>query len=354
MVQSIYVSYIIGVGLMSYMEVSNKIKKNQLAPIYFFYGSETYFIENLKHQLIDKVTGDDEDSLSVYDLEEVPIAEAVNDAETFPFFSDRKLVIAENPVFLKSNPDKLPFEHDLVSLERYLVNPVDYTTFVIIAPYEKIDERKKISKMLKKHATVALCNPIKDYDLRKWIVSIAEELQMTISEDAYEIIESELSLNLHQLESELHKLSLYVGPGGTVTREIAEDLVSHTTTSSSLRLVDAVIEKDLQKAIRIFKDLLKMKEEPIALIGLLAFQFRSILQVKLMKRQGYSQQQMQKQIGVHPYVIKIAMSRERMFSVDKLERIMMQLAETDAAIKQGKMEKELAFELMLYELIETA
>lgn len=339
---------------MSYMDVLKQIKKKQIAPIYFFYGSESFFLQQLKQQLIEKVAANDEDSLAVYDLEEVPIEAAIGDAETYPFFSERKLVIAENPVFLKAKPDKLTFEHDLLALERYLAAPVDYTVLVIIAPYEKIDERKKISKLLKKHATVAPCNPIKDNDLKQWVNSIASQLQVTINDEAYEIMEAELSNNLHQLENELQKLALYVGPNGEVTKDIAEELVSHTTTSSALRLVDAVIEKDLHKAIRIFKDLLKMKEEPIAMISLIAFQFRSILRVKLLKQQGYSQFQMQKQLGVHPYVVKIALNRERQFTVDKLERIIIQLADTDATIKSGKMEKEMAFELMLYDLIETA
>lgn len=339
---------------MSYTEVLKQIKKEKLAPVYFLYGGEDYFIQDLKQELIEKVTNNDEDSLSIYDLEEMPIGEAISDAETYPFFSERKLVIAENPVFLKTKPDKLSFEHNLASLENYLTSPVEYSILVIIAPYEKVDERKKITKLLKKHATVANCEPLKGNNMRSWLDNMANQFQVTISNEAYEIMESELSTNLHQLRSELEKLAMYVGPNGEVTKEIAEDLVSHTTTSSSLRLVDAIIEKNLQKAIRIFKDLVKMREEPIALLGLIAFQFRSILRVKLLKKQGYSQFEMQKQLGVHPYVVKIAMKRERQFSVDKLERIMIQLARTDAAMKQGKMEKELAFEMLLYELIEAA
>lgn len=339
---------------MSYVEVLKNIKKNNIGSVYFIYGSEAYFRENIKKQLIDKVTKGDEDSLSVYDLEEISIEEVINDAETYPFFSEKKLVIAVNPVFLKAKPDKLSFEHDIGALERYLLAPVDYTTLVIIAPYEKIDERKKISKQIKKQSIVAECNTIKDHELKSWIDSLAKQLEVTISKEAYEIFEAELSTNLHQLENELHKLALYAGPNGVITKEIAENLVSHTTNSSSLRLVDAVIAKDLQKAITIFKDLLKMKEEPIAMIGLIAFQFRSILRVKLLKQQGYSQFQIQKQLGIHPYVVKIAMNREKQFTVDKLERIMIQLADTDANIKQGKIEKDIAFELLLYELIEAA
>lgn len=339
---------------MSYMEVLKKIKKDNIAPVYFLYGSEAYFIENLKNKLIEKVTENSDDSLSIYDLEEVPIEEVIGDVETYPFFSDRKLVIAMNPVFLKPKPDKLPFEHNISELERYIASPVEYSTLVIIAPYEKIDERKKVSKLLKKQTTVAECNAIKDNDLKQWVESLARKLDITITKEAYEIFEAELSTNLHQLENELRKLALYTGPQGEITKEIAEELISHTTNSSSLRLVDAVIERNLHKAIMIFKDLLKMKEEPIALISLIAFQFRSILRVKLLKQQGYSQFQMQKQLGVHPYVVKIALNRERQFTVERLERIMIQLTNTDAAIKQGKMEKDLAFELLLYELIEAA
>ena len=337
---------------MSYMEVMQQVKKKQIAPVYLIYGTESYFIQQLREQISKQILSGDKENLSTYDLEETPIQEVVTDVETYPFFGERKLIIATNPSFLKARPDSLPFEHDIAVLEQYVSMPVDYSTLVIIASYDKIDERKKISKVLKKHAKVAICNPVKDYELTKWIKSLADELKITISDSAFEIFETELATNLQLMESELTKLALYVGEGGTVTKEIAEDLVAHTSNSSSLRLVDAVIDRNLHKAIAIFKDLEKMKEEPIALIGLLAYQFRMILRVKLLKLKGYSQSQMQKQLAAHPYVIKIALTREKQFSVKKLETIMSRLTDADATMKQGGMEKGLAFELLLYDLVE--
>jgi len=336
---------------MSYIDVMKQLKKNQIKPVYFIYGSESFFLQNLKSEIVDRVVSNDEDNLSLYDLEETPIQEVIADVETYPFFGERKLVIARNPGFLKAKPDKLSFEHDLNTLERYLNEPADYSVLVIIANYEKIDERKKISKLLKKNAVVAVCNEIKDQELKQWMDTLANDLQITIDRDAYEIFESELSTNLNLLESELTKLALYVGENGVVTKDVAENLIAHTSNSSSLRLVDAVIDRDLHKAISIYKDLEKMKEEPIALIALLAFQFRTILRVKLLKQKGYSQFQMQKSIGSHPYVIKIALSREKKFTLQKLENIISKLTDADAVMKQGRMEKELAFELLLYELI---
>lgn len=343
-----------GVNKMSYLDVLQKVQQKQISSVFLLYGSESYFIQNLKKHIINNTTdGDEDENLSVYDLEEVPIQEVIADAETFPFFGERKLIIAENPTFLKGKPDKLPFEHDLDELQRYVMDPADYSVLLFIAPYEKLDERKKISKLLKKHASVAECNPVKEQEVNKWIKKLADNLDIYIDKDAYEIIEAELGTDLYLLQNELTKLATYVGENGTVTNEIAEQLIAPTANSSSLKLVDAVIARDLHKAIAIYKDLEKKKEEPIALIGLLAFQFRMIFRTKLLRQKGYSQLQIQKQIGGHPYVIKIALNREKQFTVRKLKYIMEQLAVADSRMKQGKMEKDLAFEFLLYELIQS-
>lgn len=336
---------------MSYMEVLQQVKQKQIAPIYLLYGTESYFIQNITKHITKAILADETDeNLSVYDLEETPVQEVITDAETYPFFGGTKLIMAHNPLFLKAKPEKLPFEHDLDVVMRYLKQPADHAVIIFTAPYEKIDERKKISKILKQYSVTAECNPIKEYELKNWITNLAGSMKVTIEDDAYEMLESELSTNLHQVRNELTKLASYVGENGVVTKEIAENLVSHTETSSSLRLVDAVIDHNLPKAISIYKDLEKMKEDPIGLIALLAFQFRTILRVKLLNQKGYSQFQMQKQIGAHPYVIKMASQREKQFTINRLQDIMDQLTQTDTAIKQGKMEKELAFELLLHEL----
>ncbi|APC48206.1 DNA polymerase III subunit delta [Virgibacillus halodenitrificans] len=336
---------------MSYMEIMKKVKNKQIAPVYLLYGSENYFIQKLQKEIKKQVLGKEMDNLSFYDLDETPVQEVISDVETYPFFGERKLIIATKPSFLKAKPDRTAVEHNVEILENYLSMPVDYSVLVLIAPYEKIDERKKLTKVLKKNADIAVCNPIKDYDVRKWIDNLAGQLRVFIDQDAYDIFEAELSTNLNLMENELKKMALFVGEKGTITRAVAEKLISHTASSSSLRLVDTVIDRDLAQAIAIYKDLEKMKEEPIALIGLLAFQFRTILRVKLLKLKGYSQSQMQKQLGVHPYVIKIALAREKKFTVEKLEAAMDKLAQADASMKQGTMEKDLVFQLLLYDLI---
>lgn len=336
---------------MSYTNVLNRIKKADLSSVYLLQGTEDYFIEQLKSNIIKQLGDNVREETHFYDLAETSIQEVIINAETLPFLSEKKLIFAYNPVFLKAKHEKLPFIHDVFKLESYLLNPVPYSYIVFIAPYEKIDGRKKITKIINKNSEIADCSPIKDYELKKWINMLAKKNNINFTDEAIQLIESELSTNLALLENEIEKIAMFTGPEKLVDKTIVLSLLSVSTTQSALQLVDAVLNRNLKNAIHIYKDLEKAKEEPIALLALLAFQFRIILQVKLLLQSGVRENELAKNIKAHPYVIKLASQRSREFHTDRLEFIMSELAETDALMKRGQMEKGIAFEMLLYKII---
>lgn len=335
---------------MDYFTLLKKIRNNDIPPIIFLYGEESYFIQKIKDEIIKQVIKDDVENLSIYDLEETPIEEVVVDVETYPFFGDKKLIIAENPTFVLSRSPKLSFEHQIKHLEQYIASPVDYSILIIIAPYEKIDQRKKITKSLVKETLSIKFDHIKERDLTKWIGQFAKMYNLSIDKEALTYIEANMSVDLQSLENEMQKLSLYVGEGGVVTKEIAEKLLSSSIDSSAFSLVDAVITKNVEQAFTVFKELMMMNESAIGLLALLSQQFRTILQVKLLKGKGYNDYQIQRQIGAHPYTIKLAAERGRKFHTERLMNIINLLAETDANIKTGKVDETIGLELLLYEL----
>src|SRR5699024_5245849 len=153
------------------------------------------------------------------------------------------------------------------TVETYIKQPVDHSTLILIAPDEKLDERKKIVKQLKKEVTLVECNAMKEYEITKWNRHLSKHRNIHIESNDYAVIERESSTNLFLLQNEMEKMALYVGENGVVTEQIAERLISKNLNSSAIRLVDAVIEQDLRKALSIYHDLIKMKEEPIAFIG---------------------------------------------------------------------------------------
>ncbi|HLQ70193.1 MAG TPA: DNA polymerase III subunit delta, partial [Bacillota bacterium] len=120
---------------------------------------------------------------------------------------------------------------------------------MLIAPYEKIDERKKISKSLKKEAVTAVCQPLREQETSRWIRDYIKGLGITAEREVTEMLEVEFSGNLDILKNELHKYALFVGKGGNVTSEVANKLTSQSINHTSLRLADAVMENNLQQAI---------------------------------------------------------------------------------------------------------
>lgn len=326
------------------------MNKEKIKDVYVLSGTESFLIETFKETLIKIVKGSDTEDIMTYDLLEVPIQDVIADAETFPFFSDKKLIFAYHPTFLQSKADKTFVTHDVKALQTYIEQPVSYSILVLIAPYEKFDNRKAVTKTINKFTTVIDCTPLKEQALISWINDIASSLQIDVTEDATMLLESEFQGNLTMLQKEMEKLALFVGKGNVVTKEIADDIISPSSTHNALQLVDAVLKRNLHEAITIFKDLEKMNEDPIGLIALLAYQFRVIFQVKLLKDKGYSLQKIQSEVNVHPYVVKLAMQRSNLFNQERLAFIINELTNVDSAIKRGKMEKGMAFELLLFEL----
>ncbi|MCZ0704004.1 DNA polymerase-3 subunit delta [Natronobacillus azotifigens] len=337
---------------MKYIEAVEKLRKVKLENIYVIYGTESYLIESIIKKIMQKIATEDQtDNVSKYDLEEVSIQDVLLDVETYPFFGERKIVLAYHPIFLTAKPNKTGIDHDMESLLSYVQEPVDFSTLILVAPYEKLDERKKLTKLLKKNAMFIACEEIKAWHIDQWIDHMTKELKMSLEKPVYEMLVQESGTNLSLLQKELEKFALYVEENGKVTTDIADQLLSRQANTSGLKLVDAVIAKDLTRAIQIFKDLERMNEEVIALVALLAAQFRTIYQVKILKQKGYSQNQMAQQLKVHPYVVKMALEREKKFALDFLYFCLTACANTDSEIKQGKSEKTLAFEMLLYQLI---
>lgn len=336
------------------LELWKKIKKKQFAPVYLLHGTESFLIQETKELLVKYSIEEEEKdfNLSVFDLEETPVEIALADAETLPFMGERRLVILQNPNFLTSDRNKEKVEHNVSVLENYLKSPAPFTILVFTAPYEKLDERKKIVKQLKANAEILTVNTLSEKDLHSWITSRATQNGVTISPSAIQELLEVAGTNLMNITQEMDKMSLYLGVGGNgeITEETVKLLVARSLEQNIFSLIDKVVNRKLDEALRIFYDLLQNNEEPIKILSLLATQFRLIFHVKELSRQGYGQQQMAGNLKVHPFRVKLASGQANLFSQEELLNIINQLAEADYEMKNGKKDKQLILELFIMQL----
>ena len=311
--------------------------------LYLIYGIEDYIID----EAIKKIITDNniiDDNIIKYNLDEVNVSLALEEASTVSMFDSKKLVICEECTFL-TGENKKEINHDIDSLTKYINNPFTDVFLVFVVRKEKLDDRKKIVKELKKNSTVIEAQKKENYNLNNYIIDYVNKNGYNMSKNACIKLIERAGNNLSNLISECDKIFLYKDDEKNITEEDIENLVFKNIEDNIFELTNAVMNKDKKKIINIYKDLILMGEEEIKLIVMLANQFRMILQVKLMVKNGYKERDMATIIKEHPYRVKLAMQSN--FKINELENYLIKLEELDYSIKSGKLDKSFGFEMFL-------
>jgi DNA polymerase-3 subunit delta len=282
-------------------------------------------------------------------LEEVPIQQLVQEAETASFFGDLRLIIGKNAFFLSPQKKRQELDHQPESLITYLQDPMPGNVILLICPSAKLDKRRKVVKEIEKKARVVAFPRLSEKELMTWIPSRCKQLNVSITEPATMHLIRLVGNDLRQIYQECVKLATYVGKGGKITPEIVDDLVPRTLEQDVFKLTECVSKQKIDEALNIWYDLLYQKEEPIRILALLIRQFRLMLQTKVLEAQGKSEKEIAAFLGVHPYPVKLAARQGKAFTESKLRSLLAEAIRADQEIKAGKIEKRLAVErLLLY------
>ena len=93
--------------------------------------------------------------------------------------------------------------------------------------------------------------------------------------------------------------------------------------------------------------MLKVGEEPIKIIVMLANQFRLMYQVKVLVSKGYTEDDIASLLNSKKYPVHLAIQKGYRYSSDILLKHLEELADLDIKIKSGDIDKNLALELFL-------
>ncbi len=330
------------------LDVRKQIKNNSMKPVYLILGREGYFAGMIRNEMLATLSEQERDfNAGVYDMEETPLSTAMNDAMSVPFFGDRRIVIVNNPYFLTGEKKKQKLEHDTDSLLKYLENPPETTVLVFIAPYDKLDERKKVVKKLKQVAEVVDNQPLKETQVRQIVSRRLEEKGLSMEPRAMDIMMERTNADVTLVMSELDKLILLCRDEKVVTGEEADRMISRSLEQNVFDLVELVLNRKTQPALEMYHDLLLSKEEPLAVNAILVGQFRLLVQVSVLKNCGFAQGSITSALKVHPYRVKLALQKVRRFQQEDLKQAYLGLVNVERRLKSTDQDPELLFQLFM-------
>lgn len=326
-----------------------KIRKEKLQPCYLVLGTEKFLQDQVREEILKKIQVDSKDDLNFlsFDMENASLDEVVAEAETLPFFGEQRLVFVENPYFLTGEKVNNGIEQNTDLLVDYLKAPLESTVLVFFAPYEKLDERKKVTKQLKKTAIVIDVKQLNEKEVRQYLTNTLNNSEIEMDRYAIDLFLRLTDLDLSKLMRELQKLMLFAQDQKKITTKEVEQLVPKTLEHNLFDMTQYVLTGNTEQALRLYEDLVLQGEETIKINAILLAQLRLLLQTKFLIKIGYQQANIAETLKVHPYRVKLAMQEVRRFDEGLLIRLFDRLVELDYQIKTGQIDKELSFQLFV-------
>ena len=183
--------------------------------------------------------------------------------------------------------------------------------------------------------------------LARWIKETAEAKGAAISPAAIRSMADLVGSDLWTLDQELEKLSLYA-----TGREIGEQdvrlMVSQVREASIFEAVDAMIDGRSQVALRLLAQLRDDGREPQYIIAMVERQLRLLALAQDSIERRLPQNELKRALGTSSdFVVRKTMDQARRHSSRDIAWRYDRLLEADLSIKQGRVDPDLALELLV-------
>ena len=152
------------------------------------------------------------------------------------------------------------------------------------------------------------------------------------------------------MASEVDKLALFTG-GRRIEEADVRAVVSYAQEANVFAMVDAILESRAGAAQELLQQLLRQGAAPAQLLVMLSRQVRIIFQIREMRGRKESRADIQSKLGLtSDFVLRKAWDQADRYSPARLHEVYHRLLETDLSIKTGKLEGELALNILIAEL----
>lgn len=320
------------------------VQGGKIEPVYLLMGPETYLQSECLRLLTRQLIPDPEAQqfgYSEHSVAERSLGTVLGIAGQLPMMSSAQVVVAREF-------DKVS-DAEIEALKNYLRRPNPST--VLVFQTTDLDKRRTLSTILLKGCAVVECSRIGDQEAIAWAQAFARKQGYQFSPPAVGQLIGMTGTSLNILSKEIEKLMLYVGKGGTITPVDIEAVVVRSREFSSFDLTDAVLAGDAKKALKLLHRLLGQNEEPVALVGVLAWLYRQMLMAHDMMQNNVPREEIVRDLRMPPGRVTPFLTAVRRKSESDIRRGIIRLAEVDVALKSSRATPRLQLEVLLCDLL---
>ena len=333
-------------------ELKQALKNKNLGRLYFFHGEETFLLHHylgqMKKQLLDPLT----ESFNFHrlDNETFDIRSFADAVENLPMMAEHTLVQVDDIDLFKLG------EADRTKMTEILSDIPDYCTivFTYLTVSWKPDKRlKKLWEAVDKNANVVEFAKQDQRDLVAWITRHFAARSKRISNDLCVYLIDITGGTMTALAGEIDKICAYSG-ADEIRKSDIDAVTEPVLDAVVFQMTDLLSAGRYDQALNKLQQLLKMQQEPLAILGAVGGHFRRLGAARTLLDRGKSAYDLQKLYGIPDYPARKTMEAARRFSADFCRKAAQLVLETDYQMKTSFDDSQRLLELLILQLAQEA
>lgn len=332
----------------AFQSLKAAVRNKNMDRLYFFFGEETflmsYYLETIRKLLLDPLT--ESFNYHRFTSENFDLAAFLEAVENLPMMAEHTLVQVDDIDLFKLN------ESEREKIAAVFSDIPEYCTIVFTYLTIEWKPDKRMKKLWEQIDSHGLAVEFRKQDIRElvpWISRHFAAQQKKISNDLCTYLIDITGGTMTALSGEIQKICAYSG-----TQEIRKSDIDAVTEpvldAVVFQMTDRISEGAYEKAFQSLNQLLKMQQEPLAILGALGSHFRRLLVGKCLLERGKSAFDLQKLCGIPDYPARKLMESARRMDKAFCGRAAELVLETDYRMKTSFDDSQRLLEMLVLQL----
>lgn len=331
--------------------LKQQLKSKELGQLYFFHGEEVFllnhYLSQMRKLLLDPLT--ESFNYHRFTSETFDIRGFADAVENLPMMSESTFVQVDDIDLFKMN------EADRTKMTEILLDIPDYCT--VVFTYETVsfkpDKRlKKLWEAVSGGLNVEFAKQ-DQRDLIAWVTRHFAAQKKNISTELCAYLIDITGGTMTALAGEIQKICSY--SGADVIKKSDIDAVTEPVLDAVVfQMTDMLSAGRYAEALVKLQQLLKMQQEPLAILGAVGGHFRRIGTARTLLDHGKNASQLQRLCGIPDFAARKTMEAARRFKPEFCSRAAELVLETDYKMKTSFDDNERLLELLVLQLAQEA
>ena len=320
--------------------------------LYVFHGEESFllhhYLEQLRKLLVDELT----ESFNYTKLtnETFDIRSFSDAVESLPMMAEYTFIWVDDIDIFKLN------EADRTKLTELFSDVPDYCT--VVFTYQTVEwkpdkRQKKLWEAIDKNGTVVEFAKQNLRDLTAWVTRHFAANGKTITPELCTYLIDITGGTMTALSGEISKISAYSG-ADAITRSDIDAVTEPVMDAVVFQMTDLLGEGKYGPALLKLQQLLKMQQEPIAILGAIGSHFRRLGTARTLLDHGRNSSELMRLCGIADYPARKTMAAAGKFSAAFCAKAAELIMETDYQLKTSYDDADRLLEVLILRLSQEA